>query len=572
MPRMRIRTAQMSLQAYSIRAQLVVAFMILSCAGLALGAIGLRGVRAVNDSVFDLRTNWMPSISTTERIIAWTNRHALNVYRHVLATDPEEMAKIHKDILDRKVKVEALIEEYRPLIASEDERRKFAHFEQSWKNYLADVEPSLELSRRNRKTEALAQLEKQVSPRRLAMSADLQKVADLNLAGSEAAQTKAAASYESTWNLAIGTMVVGLALSVLLAVVIIRGVSSGIASVVDPMTALTRGELGVMVPHQGAKTEIGRIADAVQIFKDNLTAMRQLEEETALARVSAEEQRKAGMREMAERFERSVGGIVGMVSSAATELQATSRSMSAIATETSSQSTAAAAAAEEAAANVNTVATAAEELGSSVQEIGRQVGGSADLAKSAVREAAYTAELVQELSAAAARIGDVVKMISDIAGQTNLLALNATIEAARAGEAGRGFAVVAAEVKELASQTARATEEIGGQIARIQGATGESVKAIDGIARRISEISNVATMIAAAVEQQGAATHEIVRNVTQAAVGTTEVTSNISGVALAADQTGAAATQVLSSAGELSQQSEHLSAELHRFLATVRAA
>ncbi|MBA9070212.1 methyl-accepting chemotaxis protein [Methylobacterium sp. RAS18] len=214
----------------------------------------------------------------------------------------------------------------------------------------------------------------------------------------------------------------------------------------------------------------------------------------------------------------------------------------------------------------------AEELGSSVQEIGRQVNGSAHLAPAAVQEASYTAGLVRELSGAVVKIGDVVTMISVIAGQTNLLALNATIEAARAGEAGRGFAVVATEVKELASQTARATEEISSQIDRIQGSTGQAVSAISSIAARIEEISGVATAIAAAVEEQSAATQEIVRNVAQAAMGTGEVTSNIAGVAGAAEETGAAATQVLGAASELSRQSEHLSAEVSRFLATVRAA
>ncbi|MER2267310.1 methyl-accepting chemotaxis protein [Methylobacterium oxalidis] len=231
-----------------------------------------------------------------------------------------------------------------------------------------------------------------------------------------------------------------------------------------------------------------------------------------------------------------------------------------------------AAAAEQAAGNVGTVAAAAEELGSSVAEIGRQVSGSADLALVAVGEADRTTELVHALSLAATRIGDMVGLISNIAGQTNLLALNATIEAARAGEAGRGFAVVAAEVKELANQTAKATEEISHQIAQIQGVTGPTVGAIGGIAGRIREINGVAATIAAAVEEQGAATHEIVRNVAQASTGTAEVTSNIAGVANAAEETGAAAAQVLASASELSRQSEHLGSEVTRFLRTIRAA
>ena len=349
-------------------------------------------------------------------------------------------------------------------------------------------------------------------------------------------------------------------------------VSRPIRRMTDLMSRLAAGDATVDIPYRERREEIGAMAAAVQVFKDGLIRTRALEDETALARAGAEAQRKAAMRGMADDFERAVSGIVGAVAAAATELQATARSMAGTAAHTATQSGAAAAAAAEASANVGTVAAAAEELGASVAEIARQVTGSTTLARAAVGEAEGTVQLVHDLSVAAAKIGDVVGLISTIAGQTNLLALNATIEAARAGEAGRGFAVVAAEVKELANQTARATDEISGQIGQVQVITDRAVAAIGGIAGRIREIDHLAGSIAAAVEEQGAATQEIVRNVSEASAGTGAVTGNVAGVAEAAETTGAAAVQVLASASELSQRSEQLDGQVRRFLETVRAA
>ncbi|MEE7485876.1 methyl-accepting chemotaxis protein [Methylobacterium oryzae] len=354
--------------------------------------------------------------------------------------------------------------------------------------------------------------------------------------------------------------------------VVVR-VTRPLNSLVGVLQRMARGEVDAEIREAARGDEIGAVGKAVEGIKA-MVARKAAEEAEVKRRAdeAAAAERRRTMIELADGFERAVGGIVGLVSSSATELQATAQQMTATAQETASQSTTVAAAAEEAATNVNTVAAAAEELGSSVQEIGRQVQGSTQLAQAAVGEADQTAHLVQALSQNAARIGDMVGMISGIAGQTNLLALNATIEAARAGAAGKGFAVVASEVKALAEQTARATQEISGQIAQIQASTGQAVASIAGITARIREISGVATSIAAAVEQQGAATQEIVRNVAQASTGTNEVTGNIAGVAQASEETGAAAGQVLSAASELSRQSEHLGAEVDRFLATVRAA
>ncbi|MCJ2083180.1 methyl-accepting chemotaxis protein [Methylobacterium sp. J-090] len=556
----------------SIRAKLIASFATVTLFILAIGWLGISGVDRTSGLLTDVQTNWLPSVRTTGEIDVSLARYTTSLLRATQTTDAADLAKIEADMVKRRAQIAERSDAYARLISSPDERAHYEEFRRQVTGFFAVADRIFATARGGEQAKAYALYSSEgVEPRRRA-SVSLEKIIALNNEGAARAEADGKAVTERTRTIALAAIAGAALLAILLATVIIRGIARSIESVVRPMTALAQGDLSAAIPHRGSATEIGRIADAVQVFKDGLVRMKALEEETVLARAGAETQRRQTMRDMADGFERAVGGIVGSVGSAATELQATAQAMTATASQTASQSISVAAAAEEAASNVETVAAAAEELGSSVQEIGRQVQGSASLAEIAVAESSSTAALIQELSGATARIGDVVKLISDIAGQTNLLALNATIEAARAGEAGRGFAVVAAEVKELANQTARATDEIGTQIARIQGATGQSVRAIEAIQGRIGEISTVATSIAAAVEQQGAATQEIVRNVSQAAAGTGEVTHNIAGVAGAAEETGAAAAQVLASASELSRQSEHLGAEVGRFLATIRAA
>jgi methyl-accepting chemotaxis protein len=350
-------------------------------------------------------------------------------------------------------------------------------------------------------------------------------------------------------------------------------------SIVNPINAMTlamrkiaAGETLTVIPALDRGDEVGAMAQSVKVFKDNMIETSRLRTEQDTIKAQTDVERKSFLIKTADEFERGVRESLDSLAGAATDMQATSKSLSSTASEASHQAATVATVAEQASNNVQTVAAATEELSSSVAEIGRQVGQSTEIAGQAVAEANRTNVTVQGLSAAAQKIGDVVKLISDIASQTNLLALNATIEAARAGEAGRGFAVVANEVKSLASQTAKATDEISTQVGAMQDATTEAVRAIEGISRTIGAINEITSAISVAVEQQGSATNEIARNVQEAAKGTGQVSDKIAAVNQAAENTGAVSSSVLATAEQLSKQATTLRADVDRFLGNIRAA
>ncbi|WP_085966299.1 methyl-accepting chemotaxis protein [Bradyrhizobium liaoningense] len=380
-----------------------------------------------------------------------------------------------------------------------------------------------------------------------------------------------AASGNATLSMLIGGLVT-LLLSLVGAFGVAFAVTRPIQRITTEMGILAQGDTSVVVSGTERKDEIGAMAQAVQVFKTNAIEVERLKAEQVEAERRNAEQRKQDMIRLADDFEGAVGQIIGTVSSASTQLEASASTLTGTAERSQQLATTVASASEEASTNVQSVASATEEMASSVGEISRQVQESARMAGDAVGQARATTERVGELSKAAARIGDVVELINTIAGQTNLLALNATIEAARAGEAARGFAVVASEVKALAEQTAKATGEIGQQISGIQAATNDSVGAIKEISSTIERLSEISSAIAAAVEEQGAATQEIARNVQQAAQGTQQVSSNITDVQRGATETGTASSQVLSAAQMLSNDSNRLKTEVGKFLTNVRAA
>jgi methyl-accepting chemotaxis protein len=371
-------------------------------------------------------------------------------------------------------------------------------------------------------------------------------------------------------SLAVGVLVIlVLAGSALFSVL---SIARPIRRIGDVLLQLAGGNKAVEIPYTARGDEVGDNARAARTFRDNLVRIEQMEAEQKDQEAAAAAQRKDEMIKLAGAFEAAVGGIVNSVSAASQQLEAAAGTLTGTAEETEQLSGMVAAASEEASANVGAVASAAEEMSASVVEIGRQVHDSSRIAGDAVKQAERTDARINELLKAAGRIGDVVKLITAIAEQTNLLALNATIEAARAGESGRGFAVVASEVKALAAQTARATDEIGAQIAGMQTATEDSVGAIKEIGATIARISDISTTIAATIEEQGAATAEIARNVSEAAKGTVEVADKIAQVSHGASATGSASTQVLASARSLSTESGRLKNEVAKFLDTVRAA
>ena len=559
---------------YSIRTKIitVVAFLLVAMTGM--GLLAVRNMRAINANTVDITTNWMPSVRVLGDLRAGVITYRNVIREHMLSQTLEvklAQEKTLATVVESNSKIRA---QYEPMITSPEERALYKEWSDLWDKYKAGTQEVMALSRAaagKMPTEAHELNTKTVNKIGLEADVILRKDIDLNNAGADKAAQDAADSYSSAFMMLAAILGTAVIVGIGVSFYVVRDISTGIASIVTPMQALGKGDLSAQVPHQGETTEIGAMADTLQVFKEALIAKKAADEAAA---VDAEAKIERGRRvdNITRNFESMIGEIVQTVSSASTQLEASAGTLSKTAERSQTLTTAVAAASEEASTNVQSVASATEELSSSVNEISRQVQESARMATDAVGQARVTNDRVSELSKAASRIGDVVELINTIAGQTNLLALNATIEAARAGEAGRGFAVVASEVKALAEQTAKATGEIGQQITGIQAATQDSVNAIKEISGTIERLSEISSTIAAAVEEQGAATQEISRNVQQAAQGTQQVSSNITDVQRGASETGSASSQVLSAAQSLSGDSNRLKLEVGKFLDSVRAA
>jgi methyl-accepting chemotaxis protein len=457
-------------------------------------------------------------------------------------------------------------EEFDPLLAQSgmpfDERREVTRLMDAYRKGFQDwATVSIEVAQ---DTQRLSAIFAEMEP-------DFEALFEAAQAGIAGAEARLEAIRGLTQTVMLVTGLGLLALVLLFSLWIGRSIAAPVMRLTEVMGHLARGDTGMAIPALDNKDEVGEMARAVVVFKENSLARERLEAEQAEER-KAKEARGNKLEALIAEFDKVAAEVLNDVASAASQLEQTSAVMSDAAKQTDEQATSVAAASEQASANVQMAATASEELSKSIGEIGQQVATSTTVADKAVAESERSNETVQSLAAAAEEVGTVVNLISDIAAQTNLLALNATIEAARAGEAGKGFAVVASEVKSLASQTAKATDSIGQQIGTIQGSTGEAVAAIETVTGIIGQISEISTSIAGAVEQQDSATSEIAQNAQQAASGTTEVSQNIALVTRSAGETGAAANQVEGLAKTLAAQAGRLKDSAEKFFAGVRAA
>jgi methyl-accepting chemotaxis protein len=535
-----------------------------------IGGFSFLQMRSINTAAQDIQTQWLPSVRWIGEMRVQSARFRAVLRDHLIVSDAER-ADVDKNLAARKADFEKAAKAYQPLISSPAERELADQLEKQWQSFASASADVQSLANKGDVAAAKDINAKKVVPVGRAMDATLAKLVELNDKGAEVAGHSAEATYLSAIRLMAvllgGTVILGLGA----AIYMVRDIGRGIGSILKPMGQLTDGELSVEIPHQGETTEIGRIASALQIFKDALIA-KKASDDAANADSALKAARADRISTATGDFETMIGELVDSLASASTELEASATTLTKTSDVTMSLSNSAATASHTVTQNIQAVAAATEEITSSVNEIGRQVHESSRVADNAVSQARKTDESIAKLSLAADRIYDVVKLITEVAEQTNLLALNATIEAARAGEAGRGFAVVASEVKALATQTAKATGEISAQIADMQSATADTVAAIREISSTITQVSEVSSAIAAAVEQQGAATQEIARNVQQSAQLSTQVASEVTEVNRGSSETSSASGQVLSAAQSLARESDHLKNEVEKFLNTVRAA
>ena len=552
---------------YKVRLVFGSLFVVLTVMAI-LAVLRLGDIAAATSNV---RVNVLPTTQLLGKMTDIFQRHRILEAEHVLAVDAKAMDTIEAAENTALADMKQLRGSIESLLSTSDAKASYQQFSTAWDDYLAASAELNAASRKNDDEKTVAAYRDHGGKAFDAVRKALSALVDLNVRYGDEGATNAERIATSTEWVLLTAVLAGLLVCAFGTYFFDTSVLRPILKIVGIMGRLSQHDLTVTLDGAERADEIGMMVRAIGVFRDNMEKAEALSNEQSTEK-TAKEQRQVQMEGHIAAFAKAIEREITALSDAAGRMRSASQTMSQTATETSNQADAVDQAAQQASANVESVASATGELASSVSEISRQVDLSSQIARKAVDEANRTNQTIQGLVGAAQKIGDVMQLIGHIAAQTKLLALNATIEAARAGEAGKGFAVVASEVRNLAAQTASATDDIAQQIGEIQKATQEAVGAISHIGGTITEISDISTMISAAVEQQGATTQGIKQNTVEAASGTSNVSANISRVSAGAGETGAAAGEVLNAAGELGRQSEILRTEITRFLDQIRAA
>ncbi|WP_413206465.1 methyl-accepting chemotaxis protein [Rhodospirillum sp. A1_3_36] len=557
---------------HSLNSKLIAALLTLFVLASAQGLFAVKQLSLVNNQATIITQKWIPAIHLVETINTAKSDFRTVEASHVITNDEETMKKYESTLKKIETTIEESIQKYASQALNEEEEKLLKTLRFDWEKYNILSNQMIMLSRENKRDDANHLFTTKSLDEFFKLRETLTKMVEDTNNNAVAASLRGDAINDQARNLILALLGFSAAMALIIGWQMNRTMVRPIRALTEIMVSLAKGDLTVPLPNMARKGEVGAMADALRVFKENAIAVQNMERENTLAREQAEADKRRSMQALADTFEASVGQVVRTLSTASEEMRETSETLASNAEQTRSQSDFVSRASGETSATVQAVAAATEQLSSSITEIGIQVSNAARISDTAVQDAGNTHENIEKLVESAHRIGEVIRLITDIASQTNLLALNATIEAARAGEAGKGFAVVANEVKSLANQTARATEEISDQIMEIQGATKNAASSVEGIAATIRSLNEITATLASAVEEQSAATREITSNVHRAATVTQESSNNIDDVRQAAEKTGHSAHSLLQDAESLNEQSTLLERDVSAFIKEIRAA